>query len=80
MIVVNHILSIACIVLLIYLVHGAWFRDFGKKHYEMVRKNFFDLPFTKKWLLGWAISYTILVTFSLFSLVFIYVYFIVLDN
>ena len=75
--IVLHILFIILILLCGFVVYGAWQKDFGRKHYLMVKRYFPDLlPLMSKDINRYELIYKIMVTSVLFILSVMYIFFL----
>ena len=72
-----HITFIVCILLFIFIVYGAWFKDFGQKHYEIVRRFPFFSVFMPKTVRAYVIVYKVQVVTSLLVLIIAYIFLLI---
>jgi len=74
-----HIFFIACIILLLFLVYGAWRKAFGRRSYDTVKRSplsQFTFIFWPKTLPNFIKAYKFLILFMLFLMVALYVVYI----
>ena len=78
--IIVHITLITFFLLSIYLVYGAWKKDFARKHYEIIQHYYPSFFLWPKRLSMYTIIYKMLVFFSLLLSIALYILFIIIED